>query len=201
MTDTQTSERYEVTELWVDSILTSSVPVDWNPGGEYQEEPGWTSHEAPDCPSCGDYGIWNADEHRWECGNGSCEDPLDEIEDETEGPMMNYHYPLADLHRVGDDPNEAATLIRDLPLCVIEWSDGSYSLALTGGGMDLSWEICEAFTRLGYLPPFRFAQDPPKLAGHSINPYLLAACKRTAEVLKSWTEQATERLDRMSEDA
>ena len=188
MSAMDTKERYAVETLWVDSVLTSSVPVDWREAaGEYGE--GWTSYEAPECPEDSEYGVWDADEYEWKCPTCG-----ESIEDESEGPMMNYHYPLQDLRRVGDDPRSAAELISDLPLCVVEFSNGSYSLALTGGGMDLSWEICEAFTRLGYLPPFRFAEDPPKLAGHTPNPYVLAACKRTCEVLNGWTEQARERL-------
>lgn len=188
MSAMETRELFEVETLWVDSILTSSVPINWQEAaGEYAE--GWQSFEAPECPEHG-YAVWSDEVDAW-----LCMDCGEEIEDESEGPMMNYHYPLPDLGRIGGDVRRAASLISDLPLCVVEFADGSISLALTGGGMDLSWEICEAFTRLGFLPPFRFAQDPPKLAGHAIDPYLLAACKRTCDVLKGWTERAVERLD------
>lgn len=196
MAGMQTRERFDVETLWVDSILTSSVPIDWSESYDNvsdfrsPDELTWTSYEAPECADDGEYAVWDADEGAWKCPTCG-----EEIDDEGEGPMMSYHYPLQDLRRVGDDPHEAASRISDLPLCVVEFSDGSYSLALTGGGMDLSWEICEAFTRLGYLPPFRFTQNLPKLAGMSTDPYVLAACKRTCDVLKGWTEQASERLD------
>lgn len=184
-----TKPQFDVETLWVDSILTSSVSVDWRE--MYGEDgDGWQSFEAPECDEHGAYGVWDSDAYAWKCPTCG-----EELEDEGEGPMMNYHYPLPDLDRVDGDARRAASLISDLPLCIVEWSDGSVSLALTGGGMDLSWEICEAFTRLGYLPPFRFASDPPRLAGHTPDAYLLAACKRTCDILKQWAESAVERLD------
>jgi hypothetical protein len=68
----------------------------------------------------------------------------------ADGPMMNYFYPVSDYTRGGME--DWAATIADLPLCVVEL-DGERGLALTGGGMDLSWEIAEAYVRLGYYPP------------------------------------------------
>lgn len=110
--------------------------------------------------------------------------------------MMNYYYPLPDLHRVEDDPTVAASRIADLPLCVIEWQDDGYALALTGGGMDLSWEICEAFTRLGFLPPLHFS-DLPGIAGHPRDDnqhYTIRACMRSASVAENWARDTHRRL-------
>lgn len=76
----------------------------------------------------------------------------------SEGPMMSYWYPC----HVADD-DSAITLI-DLPLCVV-YVDGVSGLALTGGGQDHSWEIIEAFCRLGQMPPVHFARDLPAMAG------------------------------------
>lgn len=80
----------------------------------------------------------------------------------SEGPMMCYWYPV----RSDDyDPEDHATLaaqVRDLPLCVV-YVDGTYGLALTGGGMDLSWEIAEAFIAIDYWPPLFV--DLPRMAG------------------------------------
>lgn len=78
----------------------------------------------------------------------------------AEGPMMNYFYPVTN----HDDIAEMAAHIADLPLCVVELEDtGEIGLALTGGGMDLSWEIAEAFIRLGYRPPLSI--DLPAMVG------------------------------------
>lgn len=78
----------------------------------------------------------------------------------AEGPMMNYFWPV---HNRGN-LEEMAVSIADLPLCVVEFEDsGEIGLALTGGGMDLSWEIAEAYIRLGYRPPVSL--DLPGMSG------------------------------------
>lgn len=72
----------------------------------------------------------------------------------AEGPMMNYWYVLEN-NRFGDEIDRAysmATKLAGLPLCVVLLDD-AIGLALTGGGMDLSWEIAEAHLRLGYSVP------------------------------------------------
>lgn len=69
-----------------------------------------------------------------------------------------------------------------LPLCVVE-VEGEYGLALTGGGMDYGWEICEAYIRLGFLPPVYF--DPPNLTnrGESADDrVIMAAYQRGVEL-------------------
>jgi hypothetical protein len=104
----------------------------------------------------------------------------------SEGPMMNYWYKV-DLSRISDDPDEAARLIADLPLCVVQ-IEGEYGLALTGGGMDLSWEICEAYTRLGQLPPSHFC-GLPRMAGRGDSvrdKYILSACRESIRVQTNW---------------
>jgi hypothetical protein len=104
----------------------------------------------------------------------------------AEGPMMNYWYAV-DLSKMDNDPEEAARLIADLPLCVVQ-VDGAYGLALTGGGMDLSWEICEAYTRLGQLPPVHFC-DLPRMAGRGDSAgdrYIVAACRESLRVQMKW---------------
>lgn len=93
-------------------------------------------------------------------------DALDAAQDDSpsqwgsDGPMMNYFYPVSDYTPGGMD--EWAAKIADLPLCVVEL-DGERGLALTGGGMDLSWEIAEAYVRLGYYPPTWL--DLPAMSG------------------------------------
>ncbi len=74
----------------------------------------------------------------------------------AEGPMMNYWYPLP---AVEDDPVQSAADLADLPLCVVRVED-EWGIALTGGGEDLTWEIVEAYLRLGQLPPRHFADLP-----------------------------------------
>ncbi len=77
-------------------------------------------------------------------------------------------------------------------------ADGETGLALTGGGMDLSWEICMAYMVLGYLPPLHYA-DLPDMAGKRAtadNLAIIAACKRAVEAVK---EQADRTIRRLSE--
>lgn len=67
------------------------------------------------------------------------------------GPMTNYLWPL-DVFDITAE--ECAERIVDLPLCIVTDNDGDIvGMALTGGGMDLSWEIAEAYMRLGCYPP------------------------------------------------
>jgi hypothetical protein len=158
----------DVAGLSLAALDVRSEGRDWSKG--YGET--WEYSEAPTCPYCGCYADWDRDERVWRCEVDSCEDS--EVEPDTDGPMMNFSYDLPTgfpIHH--DDPHEAAHAIRELPLCVVRfrrvgpWAC-SYALALTGGGMDLSWEICEAFMRLGYLPPVAFA-DLPEMAGYPAN--------------------------------
>lgn len=78
----------------------------------------------------------------------------------VEGPMMNYWYPVRGL----DFDAETAAKIANYPLCVVEVDD-EVGLALTGGGMDLSWEIAEACVALGYFPP-AFVDSLPGMSGY-----------------------------------
>lgn len=88
----------------------------------------------------------------------------------AEGPMMNYWYPLetSDRDSIGSwrksfDVNEAAFRLRHHSLCLVE-VDGELGLALTGGGMDFTWDIVGAFIDLDYLPPVHFC-DLPGMSG------------------------------------
>lgn len=109
-----------------------------------------------------------------------------------EGPMMNYFYPC----EVPDPVEAALTLARHhLPLCVVETQAG-VGLALTGGGMDLSWEICEAYMRLGYVPPSGI--ELPRMAGKQANETnldIVAAMRRSYEAQRDYMERCIERLD------
>jgi len=123
-----------------EAVTTKPVGIDWTRAlGEDLE--GWRAYVVVECDGCEKPvvvgGIFECEECP-ECGAAVW----------PSVPMMNYYYPV-DI----DDVEEAARQIEDWPLCVVEFSDGSTALALTGGGMDLSWEICGAYISLGYLPP------------------------------------------------
>jgi hypothetical protein len=112
-------------------------------------------------------------------------------------PMMNYFYPLPDESRYGGalDKYDAQAII-NLPLCLVNLETGEYGLALTGGGMDLSWEICEAYIRLGYLPPFHFC-DLPRMAGRGTSARdraIIRGCKRSCDITIGWGQQTKKHL-------
>jgi hypothetical protein len=124
---------------------------------------------------------------------------------ETNQPMMNYYYPLPaiDTEKISKDEISYAKAIKDLPLCLVYLEkEGIYALALTGGGMDLSWEICEAYIRLGYCPPLEFC-ELPRLAGKKIdakNRKIIEACIKTAEHVKSRAESIIKHLEGLKKE-
>jgi hypothetical protein len=109
------------------------------------------------------------------------------------GPMMNYYYPV---DSYGFDPHEAARALAHLPLCVVEIDGDKYGLALSGGGMDLSWEICEAFMRIGSLPPVHFC-ELPAMAGRGTSArdrWILSGCRRSLQFKKNQVGRALRRM-------
>jgi len=156
MTEENELRLFKIEDLWAGYIDATSHRFDWGKG--YTET--WDFIGVAECEECGEAvaGVRGEDHHRYLEDDTDCEGYL-----YCEGPVMNYYYPV-DVKRVGG-AEEAGKKIVDLPLCVVEFlEDGyptdDYALALTGGGTDLSWEICEAYTRLGYLPPLKFARVP-----------------------------------------
>jgi hypothetical protein len=185
-----------------DAIDVTPQSIDWaETMGEDME--GWRAYEAFTCDECNRTVVCSS------LGECECRDMLREVtvteEDGSEGeerntcrgtmhlegPMMNYWYPVK-----LDDCEEAALKIAHLPLCVVEFEDGETGLALTGGGMDLSWEIAEAFIALGYWPPVHFC-DLPKMSGRGKSEKdlaIISACEESCRILEGWTARKRERL-------
>ena len=162
--------------LYVDSI--HMLPVDYSWDGENFGD-GWEFAEAVRCDGCGKVIVssYSGERHCDLDEETSCEAEIWGIE----GPMMNYWYPIK-----LDDCSEAAAKIVDLPLCVVS-IEGNTGLALTGGGMDLSWEICEAFMLLGQLPPLHFCRLP-NMAGKKFNArnqWIMSGCAKSIRVAKN----------------
>lgn len=67
----------------------------------------------------------------------------------TEGPMMNFYWPLGSYPRMS--PMEMAWAVRHWNVCIVRVGD-EYGIALTGGGMDLSWHLAAAAVAVGYAP-------------------------------------------------
>ena len=166
-----------VKDLYYGMTDVKPVNYDWISG--YPEK--WDYFAASRCEECGDIVVGRGGEKHCDLED-KCECtgyvPL------NEGPMMSYYYSLPGFDMSCDD---AAKLLVDLPLVVVEFQDsGDKALALSGGGMDLSWEICEGFMLLGYLPPIHFS-DLPEMAdrGQSAKDrWIIAGCRRSLQVAK-----------------
>lgn len=223
---TSTTHYSPVDRLYVDSIHVTSVERDWSEGytetWDYIEAP-----ECPVCSEYGRWiagdELHDEDEMRsasaleddeyespdyagetweaWRCANVDCERFGSEIEPEDGGPMMNYSYalPSKSFGSNGGYDQSDAEKIAHLPLCIVTFEDtGNQALALTGGGMDLSWEICEAFMLLGHLPPLAYC-DLPRMAGMDMDErrrWVLAGCLRSCDAAVTQAQYAAERLRR-----
>ena len=110
---------------------------------------------------------------------------------------MNYFYPVPI-----SDCAAAARAIAHLPLCVVEFTggerEGETGLALTGGGMDLSWEICEAFVLIGYRPPTHFAKLPRMGSRGSTDRdrALIEICRESFRIAARWALNGIDDLAR-----
>jgi len=79
-------------------------------------------------------------------------------------PMMNYYWPV-DL-AYGVSPETAGALIEKhagaTSLVYLSETE-QHAIVLTGGGMDLSWDICAAYVCCGCIPPLRLLEDLPDM--------------------------------------
>lgn len=184
--------------LSTDRLRYDSVDVEsvhFNFGAGFGET--WEEVEIPHitCLACDFVGRDDVFAEGDECPH--CHDTLERPEC---APMMNYYYRLPNYE--GDrDPEADQSLLYQSRVNVVmvkinggEDDEDIYALALSGGGMDLSWDICHAFILLGYAPPL-FACDVPEFAGqdNSKEPFwsILKACLqsvRTAKRSATWSQ-------------
>lgn len=136
--------------------------------------------------------------------NESLDDLREKVKDEMFSnehfaPMMNYIYPLPDFRL---DPGDAQERIEDTNCVIVliaedgKCPDVPY-MALSGGGMDLSWDICEAYMLLGYLPPVHFC-NLPNFAGKKLDEtskWVVDGCKKSCELAELWAAQTSKNLD------
>jgi hypothetical protein len=166
-----TTKRTPIEDLSGDAVDAETRHVDWrNELGEDMD--GWASYEVTECYECG---------KKYVASLGFSECPkCGEESDLVEGPMMNYFYPCPFRGSMED----AAMALGQTCLCVVELGDGTRGLALTGGGMDLSWEIARAYVSLGFLPPAHIRL--PRMSGwehYGDAAYMLKVCKASQEVM------------------
>lgn len=157
----------------------------------------WEYREAVRCGTCATPLLASGEEWHREIDEAtSCDGFVS-----SDGPMMNFLYAIP----YAPEDGEIVAALADLPLCVvtlphaIEGEDTF--LALTGGGMDMSWYIVEAYVRLGYLPPVYFRL--PSFAGMSPTPVrqlLIEACKESQRAAMRSAEDALTRFDELEQN-
>jgi len=178
-------KRPRTTELHTDAIETKPIDYRWNEHEVGSDEGNYNYFEFVECLGCQKDMLavdGLVEEH------GKC--------DWHQGypPAMNYYYPLPP--RVCTDVARAARRIKHLPLVLVQFDgdDDQWGLALTGGGMDMAWEICEAFMRLGLLPPTHF--ELPAMCGRgssSTDRWILRAYRRACRIQRQWLKRRIER--------
>jgi hypothetical protein len=208
MSHPQGQQLLPVETLYADAVNVQPITRDWSTG--YPD--GWDWIRVPTCNVCGAVSHENETEIATEAGKlitvgrDCCPDPTCEqfgeelSECEDDGPMMSYSYELpAKCWRPREPWTQAdARTIAHLPLLIVYFSGdpSDAALALSGGGMDLAWEISEAFMRLGFLPPAHFAALP-KMAGMpatDVHRWVIAGCKQSLGCQRDWADSALARL-------
>lgn len=169
-------------------------PVDYDFSKGYGEK--WEYFEAVECDKCGGAVIVQGENHHNDVEKTNCDGYLN-----SDGPMMDYYYPLPGFDM---DVEDAAKAIVDLPLCIVHFNENDeYALALTGGGMNLSWHICTAYLKLGYMPPLHFAELPKFAGGPPIGPAagkrVLKAMEQSIKVSQNWLDGYKVKLKDMRE--
>ena len=177
--------------LYVDAV--ESTPRFFDFGTGYTET--WEFYQAAHCDECNTISICSGQE---QCGNihdNKCDGYID-----CEGPMMNYFYPLPKNFEDRWELEEAVTAIASIPLCIVfDIYTEEYGLALAGGGMDLSWEICEGYMLLGYLPPFHFCNLPVMADGRKSRTWIADGCKKSAQYIMNKSSNLQKHLDNVKE--
>jgi hypothetical protein len=187
------SKATAIRNLCVEHVNAIPVTVDWESVAAAMSDDGdpWC-YEAVRCEECKAIvvieGPGGNEEHRYVDAESDCRGHVPSVE----GPMMAYAY-RCDWR----DASDAAERLVDLPVIPVILPNGDHALALTGGGQDLSWEICAAYVALGFLPPLHFAGDLPRIAGKYMGQSqwrTLAACLRSASVAAGGAKAAARRL-------
>lgn len=135
--------------------VTTIKPINYDWSSGWCED--WDFYSATTCDECGEVivGAFTDEKHCDINDEVVCDGNVS-----TYRPMMNYYYPLPD----DDNLKEKVKNLVHSPLCLVEFINDDapyqYALALTGGGMDMSWAICEAFILMGFYPPIHFVCLP-----------------------------------------
>lgn len=188
MTITVTSTLASAEGLRYTHLISYPRTIDWaRPGTGV-----WAYAEAVECDQCG-APIVNLDDHAGDCSDFGETGSLDLGAD---GPTSSTFYPC----EIEDDV-VAARALADLSLCVVTLNvddDPETGIALTGGGMDMTWELVEGYMRLGHYPPVLLC-NLPRFSGMTAtrtNMHIVAGCRKTLEVLIRRSQETIHTLDR-----
>ena len=96
--------------------------------------------------------------------------------------MMNAIWPV-DLAYERSEAEAAALMNKHAGATSLICVDGNYFIAMTGGGMDLSWHIAAAYVCCGCVPPVAI------LDNLSRSPFETSKQARTA-ILRAWRQGA-----------
>lgn len=127
----------------------------------------------------------------------------EEIAQEDYIPRINSLWPLPDTFEVPDDvrdrlDNMTVVNVRDPALS----NDVGLYLALTGGGMDMSWHIAQTYVNLGYLPPAALGKLP-EMAGMDFNApgnlRVIEAVKKSHKLMEDRHHSHMSDLDRLTD--
>ena len=184
----------DIETLYAAAVEAMARPMSWREG--WPET--WNAwEEAVPCAECD--GEDEAKENCETCGGTGTDDGEESLFPGVKQgePMMDRLYSLP--YFTGDE-RDAAKLSG--PLCLVhltpEEHPDEWGLALTGGGMDLSWEICEAYMQLGFLPPAQFAQHLPDYGSYGEREHwIMAGCAKSLEVVTRRLWHGLEGLTRL----
>lgn len=112
-------------------------------------------------------------------------------------PIMNYLWPCEPRYGMADE--DAATAIDQHAGATVlvtinsDQHNGLQGIALTGGGMDMSWDICAAYLCCGCIPPVRLLSGVPHFAGQK-NSELTRAVLECMDLAADWLESKAKRI-------
>ncbi len=178
------------------AVEVISKPYDWVEEGEGE---GWNTVPVPGvkCSNC--RAIFSDREVDDVCT--FCREEDGYLEERVSQPAMNYVWPLPVF---SSDAVEAQGILTaaQINICLVQVTDigpgcdDEYGLALTGGGMNLAWDIARAYVLLGYVPPATLYDNLPCFAGQDNRqePFasVLKACHQGIESARKrliWAER------------
>lgn len=117
-------------------------------------------------------------------------------------PAMNFYWPVNLAYGVSEE--DAAALIDRhagaTSLVYIESFD-THAIVLTGGGMDLSWDICAAYVCCGCVPPMELLEGLPEFKQHGTDMlrFILETCvPKAAEFVEGRAARMREHAARIA---